>query len=182
MAIEKIALIAAIWPGYIIAYENSEGQMIQPSYNLEDLKRFRNFTLDHSVVMGWNTHKAIYDRLGKPLPRRHNIVLSKSKPSKDGITIVGSIEDALRESVRYNLQNNFKQELFVIGGASVYEQFMPLATHIYLTIIPEKIPRGVKTLNFPKMKESWEATSIGVGKTCSFWDFKKRENGIYNNC
>lgn len=91
-----------------------------------DLKRFKKITLGHSVIMG----KKTYDSLPvKPLPGRKNIIITDDPQDQFPDCIkVHSIEEALA-------QVNPEEESFIIGGASVYRQFLPLAERLYLTLI-----------------------------------------------
>mgnify|MGYP001283821339 CR=1 FL=1 len=93
----------------------------------EDRKFFRETTLDSAVLMG----RATLDSFpgGKPLPRRTNIVLSRDLAfHPDGVTVVRSTEDALREVKRFD-----SNKVFVIGGEIVYETFLPYCRYAYIT-------------------------------------------------
>ena len=92
----------------------------------DDLKRFKAITSGHTVVMGSKT----YDSLPfKPLPKRENVVITRNKALKiEGCTVVNSINDVV---TRYANE----EEIFVIGGANVYEQFLPFADKLYVTQI-----------------------------------------------
>lgn len=93
----------------------------------EDLKHFKSVTKGHAVIMGYNT----YLSLGSPLPNRANIVLSPDKELKiEGCVMASSIEEALTEA-----RKTEKNEIFIIGGASIYQQFISLADKLYLTLI-----------------------------------------------
>ena len=93
----------------------------------EDFKHFRSLTSGHVVVMGENTFRSI----GKPLPNRTNIVLSLDKGLVlDGCLVVHSVEDALRKA-----RESEKEEIFIIGGASIYRQFISFADRLYLTLV-----------------------------------------------
>ncbi len=99
-----------------------QGKM--PWHLSEDLRRFRAITWGKPVIMGRYTYEAI----GRPLPGRHNIVLTRSKHFRlDGCTLANSLEEGLA------LANS--QECMIIGGATLYEAAFPLATRLYLTII-----------------------------------------------
>jgi dihydrofolate reductase len=90
----------------------------------EDLKRFKEITLGHSVIMGRKT----FESIGKPLPNRKNIVITQDPQfNKEGVIIVNSIEDALEEAG--------KGEVFVIGGAQIYNQAIEIADKLYLTLV-----------------------------------------------
>jgi dihydrofolate reductase len=91
----------------------------------EDLKRFRRLTLGHAVVMGRRT----FDSIGKPLPGRDTIVVTRSREwSHPGCRAANSIEAALAA-----VQTS--QEVFVIGGAEIYALALPVARRLYMTEI-----------------------------------------------
>lgn len=91
----------------------------------KDLKFFKDITMGHPVVMGKNT----FDSLPKVLPGRKNIVLCPNEIINDEIEFYKSIRDFL---IKYQ---NFDGDIFIIGGASIYAQFIDLATSMYLTEI-----------------------------------------------
>lgn len=90
-----------------------------------DLKRFKKITSGHTIIMGRRT----FESLPGPLPKRRNIVIT-SKPGykAPGVEVVRSIEDSIKIADK-------KQENFVAGGSSIYEQFLPYADKLYLTDI-----------------------------------------------
>jgi dihydrofolate reductase len=88
------------------------------------MKFFKETTTGSTVIMGRKT----FESLPKALPNRRNIVISRNrKLSLDGAEVVGDIESALRASEGENV--------FIIGGGRIYEQFLPLADKLYLTEI-----------------------------------------------
>lgn len=89
----------------------------------DDMKFFRETTMGHPVIMGGKTYKSI----GRPLPKRENVVLSRSQPEGEGVVWVKNRAE-LDEYIRKD--DNLK---FIIGGASLYEQFLPEVETIYLT-------------------------------------------------
>ena len=96
-----------------------------PWHIAEDLKHFKRTTLDHVVIMGRKTHESI----GRPLPKRRNIVVTRSGAAFDGCETASSLEEAIA------LARETDDCPFIIGGASLYEEALPLATDIYLTKI-----------------------------------------------
>ncbi len=91
-----------------------------------DLKRFKQITLGHPVIMGRLTFEAI----GKPLPGRTNIVVSRNSAYQpEGCVVVDSIEAAISHSCR------LADEVFVIGGSTLYEATLPIADNLYITQI-----------------------------------------------
>lgn len=113
-----ISLIAAVGKNNELGLDN---HLI---FNIPgDLKFFRNITLGKTVVMGRKT----YESIGKPLPKRINIVVSNSLKETDGITIINSFEEVLEKYL------NSDEEVFIIGGESLYNYFINYAQNIYLT-------------------------------------------------
>jgi dihydrofolate reductase len=112
----------------------------------EDLKRFKKLTLGNTVIMGKKTWESLPRR---PLPGRKNIVLTDiSGESVDSAVTAYSIGDALEEC-------NKQDEIFVIGGGSVYRQFMPVADRLYISHVHKTAPADVY---FPEIDPViWEA-------------------------
>jgi dihydrofolate reductase len=113
-----------------------------------DLKRFRQITLNHTVIMGKNTYLSLPVR---PLKNRRSIVITDNPSDRfDGCTTVFSVEDAIK-----NCAEN--EESFVIGGASVYRQFLPHTGTLYLTRIHRSFDADTF---FPDLvAEDWEEIS-----------------------
>ena len=132
-----ITLIAAIGKNRELGYKN---HLI---WNIpEDLKFFKNKTLNHIVVMGKNT----YLSLPKKLANRHNIVISKSLVIDDpDIEVIPSCDIFLEK------YKNFDEEIFIIGGESVYKYFINIADRMYLTIINDSSKSDVY---FPEFNNS----------------------------
>ncbi|MBA4319713.1 MAG: diacylglycerol kinase [Flavobacterium sp.] len=121
----KICLIAAVAENRAIGKDNKLLWHIP-----RDLKRFKEVTSGHPVIMGLKT----YESLGKPLPRRTNIVLFPEKGKKiEGCIVCNSIEDAIRTA-----KEKDSDEIFIIGGGMVYAQTIGLADKLYLTIVEGK--------------------------------------------
>lgn len=94
----------------------------------EDLKYFKEVTNGKVVVMGYTTYLSLPKR---PLINRVNIVLSQSVNHIEGAIVLDSIASVLD----YVNTNHLNEEIFIIGGASVYKQFMPYADKLYITHI-----------------------------------------------
>jgi dihydrofolate reductase len=89
----------------------------------EDLRRFRELTTGHTVIMGRRT----FETIGHPLPHRRNIVITRQPGyAAAGCIMAGSLEEALRLAGQ-------EQEVFICGGGEIYRQALPLAQRIYLT-------------------------------------------------
>lgn len=124
----------------------------QPLYLKEDLARFKQLTSGGVVVMGRKTFEAILKKLGKPLPNRTNIVVTRQKDfSFPGCVVCHSVEEALGEAEKTGKQ------IFVIGGAQLFEQTLPLAERLELTEIHEELDGDVF---FPAFdKKVWREVS-----------------------
>ena len=116
----KLSLIAAMADNRVIGIEN------RLPWNLPaDMKWFRQHTLGKPVIMGRKT----FESIGKALPQRTNIVVSRDETfSAPGCQVVGDLAAAL-EAVKD------AEEAMVIGGASFYQQTLPRADRLYLTLI-----------------------------------------------
>ena len=91
----------------------------------EDLKFFKEKTENTAIIMG----RATYDSIGRPLPNRKNIVMTKSIQGREGVTEVSSIEKALEEAIEYS------KTVSVIGGEYIYKEFLEMASEMLLTEI-----------------------------------------------
>jgi dihydrofolate reductase len=96
-----------------------------------DLKRFKTLTMGHHIVVGRHT----FESIGKPLPGRHTIVLtSRHNLSAAGCMTVDSLEGAL------NLARQIgESEVFICGGARVFQHALPIADRFYLTVVHAKV-------------------------------------------
>ncbi|OGC84455.1 hypothetical protein A3F55_00380 [Candidatus Adlerbacteria bacterium RIFCSPHIGHO2_12_FULL_53_18] len=98
----------------------------------EDLKRVKRLTMGHPIIMGRKTHKSI----GRPLPGRTNIVITRDSGYKaEECIVVHSLQEAIEKA-----QEVEKEEVFIFGGAQIYEQALPLADRLYLTLIDDEKP------------------------------------------
>jgi dihydrofolate reductase len=123
MAKPRVSLIAALARNLVIGRDNGI-----PWHLPDDLKRFKQLTLGHPLVMGRKTFESILAIAGKPLPGRESIVVTRSaRYSPPGCRIVPSLDAALAAAGA--------NEVFVIGGGELYALAMPLAERLYLTEI-----------------------------------------------
>ena len=100
----------------------------------EDLKRFKNLTYGNTVVMGRRTWESLPR---KPLPGRKNIVITDIPDERfEGAETAYSIDDALAKCEK-------DKEIFIMGGGSIYRQFMPLADRLYITHVHKKAPADI---------------------------------------
>ena len=134
----RVSIIVAMDIGRVIGKENKLLWYIP-----DDLKRFKTLTLGHPVIMGRKTFESIVASLGKPLPGRTNIVITRddtysqtvAKQDLDmsGVIIVHSLEEALEKAKEID-----NQEIFIGGGAQIYEQALPHVDRLYLTLIDDE--------------------------------------------
>lgn len=115
-----INIIAAMGKNRVIGKDNK-----LPWHISDDLKNFKKLTSGNVVVMGRKT----FESIGKPLPNRVNIVISSSMPETEGIIVCHDIPSALEKARSYN------KEIFIIGGATIYQQTIPWADRMYLSYV-----------------------------------------------
>ncbi|SEG89627.1 dihydrofolate reductase [Thermomonospora echinospora] len=94
-----------------------------------DLRRFRRLTSGHAVVMGRLTHESILSRLGRPLPGRTSVVVSRTLREAPGVLVAPSVPEALRIA----REQETGGQIFVIGGASVYREALDAVDRVHLT-------------------------------------------------
>ena len=114
-----VSLIVAVARNRVIGVDNR-----LPWHLPDDLRRFRAHTWGKPIVMGRRTHESI----GRPLPGRRNIVITRRGPVSEGCERAGSLRDALALTAE-------APETVVIGGARCYREALPLAGRLYLTRI-----------------------------------------------
>lgn len=132
-----------------IAENNAIGKDNQLLWHLPaDLKHFKQITTSHTIIMGRKT----YDSIGKPLPNRRNIVITRNEGLQiPGTEVTGNIEDALALCTG-------EEEVFIIGGAELYRSTMDIVDRIYLTMVHEHY---VADAFFPEIDFSrWEETNV----------------------
>jgi len=132
-----ISLIAAMAENRVIGRDNSI------PWNLPaDLKRFKEITMGHPLIMGRKT----YENIGRPLPGRKTIIISRKQDYRaEGCIVQHSLQDALADCAG-------EKEVFICGGSEVYLQTLPLASRIYLTIIHREIDGDAR---FPMIPEDF---------------------------
>ncbi|MGE3530134.1 MAG: dihydrofolate reductase [Methyloceanibacter sp.] len=119
-----------------------------------DLRRFRELTIGHAVIMGRKT----FDSIGKPLPNRFNIVLSKDKRNgPEGVTWVTSAEDAVFLADYWSICRG-KDDFFVIGGDNIYSMFAKkdFYNKVYLTEVFAANIRGDAFFDLNFDKRTWK--------------------------
>ncbi|MGD6777487.1 dihydrofolate reductase [Sutcliffiella horikoshii] len=115
-----------------------------------DLAYFKKVTMGSTIVMGRKT----YESIGKPLPYRRNIILSRQDFHAEGCETLHSLEEVQQ-------LNKDGEELFIIGGAHIFKEALPIADFLYLTYIDEEF---VGDTYFPEINEQdWELLSSEKG-------------------
>src|SRR5438045_5272652 len=115
-----ITAVVAMSENHVIGYKNT-----LPWHMPADLKHFKKITLDKPVLMGRKTHESI----GKPLPGRCNIVITRDPDFRAlGCVVVNSMDSALQAA-------SYSEEVFIIGGAQLFASMLPRIQRIYMTII-----------------------------------------------
>lgn len=126
----EVVIVAAVASNGVIGHD---GEL--PWHHPEDLAHFKDLTMGHPVIVGRHTYESIVDRLGEPLPGRVSVVLSRSIESlPDGAVVARSVEDALAAAQDAGTQDDIDAGVvYVIGGATVYEQLLPVADRMVRT-------------------------------------------------
>ena len=147
-AAPRIVLIVAVAENGVIGRDNG-----MPWRLPGDLRHFKKTTLGKPVIMGRRT----FESIGKPLPGRPNIVLTRDTSFRsEGVQVARNIDEAMSLAEREAMKLN-AEEIAVIGGGEVYAQALPRAARIYLTEV-HGTPDG--TAHFPKLDRSeWTETS-----------------------
>jgi dihydrofolate reductase len=132
-----ISLIVAAADNGIIGRDNA-----LPWHLPEDLKRFKRITMGKPIVMGRKT----FDSIGKPLPGRQNIVVTRdSNYHREGVTVAHSVEGAVTAA-------GAAQEIMIIGGADLFRLFLPSASRVHLTRVHGDVDGDVR---WEPLDESW---------------------------
>ncbi len=113
----------------------------------EDQARFKELTMGHTVIMGRLTWESLPARV-RPLPGRRNVVVTRHADyMADGATVVTRLEDAVADGPAW-----------VIGGAQIYAQALPLATRCEVTEVEIDLPRRAEDAVAPVLDEAWTGT------------------------
>ena len=129
----RISLIVAMAENRVIG---RDGRL--PWHLPKDLKRFKKLTVGHPMVMGRKT----FESIGRPLPKRRSLVLSRDPAYRPpGAEVAASLPEALARLAA-------DEEAFVIGGARVFAEALPLAERLYLTLVHAEVAGDVR---FPEI-------------------------------
>jgi len=150
-----ITIIAAV------ASNNALGKDNQLIWHLPaDLKRFKKVTLGHHIIMGRKT----FESLGKPLPKRTTIIITRNKDYKqEGCIVVNSLQQAIEAA-------KADENPYILGGAEIYKQAIKIADKLDLTLVDQSFEADVF---FPKI-------DFTIWREAAREDFKADENNNYN--
>ena len=125
----EIILIAAVSKDKVIGKQGGIPWKIK-----EDLSFFKEKTLNSPIIMG----RATYESIGRPLPNRLNIVMTRSVKNTEGVTEVTSVEKAI-EAASINRDSS---RVYIIGGQNIYKEFLPIAHRMIITEVDLYIKDG----------------------------------------
>lgn len=160
-----ISAIAAVDADFGIGYDNQLLECIP-----EDLRYFKTLTTDHAIIMGRKT----YDSLPKkPLPNRLNIIVTTNKQENSEFVKYMS----LQEAQEYAAIAKIEDEIFIIGGASIYDAFLPMCDKVYLTEIQKSHDKV--DAYFPTIKEGkgWACLESSELKTYDGVSYQFKQYG-----
>jgi dihydrofolate reductase len=159
----KLSLVAAVAKNGVIGSKNG-----LPWYIPEDLKHYKQVTMGHTMVMGRKTFESILKSLGKPLPGRKNVVITRTADYSvpEGVLVFPNIDSAL-EAV------NDDGEVFINGGGEIYNQTIDKVEKLYLTEVHEDKDGDVF---FPKYdKTKWREISREDREGFSWVEYERLE-------
>jgi dihydrofolate reductase len=135
----RISAVVAMSENHVIGVQNK-----LPWHMPADLQHFKTITINKPVMMGRKT----YESIGRPLPNRLNVIISRDPSFKaDGCSVYHSVDDAMSA-----IKNN--EEIFIIGGAILFSEMLPRIKRIYLTVIHEHVEGDAF---FPELnKKEWK--------------------------
>lgn len=157
-----LAIISAVSENDVIGYKGNLPWKID-----EDMKRFKELTLGKPVIMGRKTYESIPEKF-RPLPHRPNIVLTSQQDFQvpDRVDVVHSKEAAIEKAESYN------NLAYIIGGESVYREFLPLANRIEITCVHKEVEGDAF---FPKINwDDWEETKREDFEKYSFLTYERK--------
>ena len=139
----EIILIAAVSKDRVIGKQGGIPWKIK-----EDLSFFKEKTLNSPIIMG----RATYNSIGRPLPNRLNIVMTRSAKKTEGVTEVTSVKEAVETASK----NKNSSKVYVIGGENIYKEFLPIAHRMIITEVELDIEGG--DTFFPEITKEWQET------------------------
>ena len=160
-----VSIVVAISENHVIGKDN---KLLW--YLPNDLKHFKEITAGHTILMGRKT----FESVGKPLPKRRNIIITRQDINIEGCEVVNSIEAAL------SLAKD-EQEVFITGGAEIYKQSLHLTDRIYLTIVHKKFEGDsfFPEINKHEWKEVFREDHHADDKNSLPYSFVTLERGVH---
>lgn len=129
----KVTAIVAMSENNCIGKDND-----LPWHIPEDLKRFKALTLGKPVIMGRKTFESIVDRIGKPLPGRINVIVTRQDLEIPQVLVFSDLNSAISHAKDLAVKEG-QDEVIIGGGAQIYEQALPLCDRIYLTKVHQHV-------------------------------------------
>ena len=123
-----ISLIVGMTKARVIGNNNT-----LPWHISDDLKNFKKLTEGKVVIMGRKTYESLPPKF-RPLPNRHNIVVSKSVNEINGAEVASDLSEAIEKAKKHH------KEIFIIGGAMIFSQAMPFVDTMYISYIKKEYP------------------------------------------
>ena len=172
---ELVGIVAVARNGVI----GRDGEM--PWHLPDDLRRFKRHTMDHPVIVGWVTYESILESLGEPLPGRTTVVLtSRDLETPENVLVAHDLESALEAAEtaaeeRHGDPNvpDDPDRIFVAGGGTVYEAFLPAMDRLLVTEVAME-PDG--DTRFPDLNpEEWREVSREERDGYAFLEYVRRE-------
>jgi len=127
----------------------------------EDLRHFKRLTLGHAIIMG----RATYESIGRPLPGRRTIVLSRRLAAPPGVEIAASLEEGIARA------RETDEAPRIVGGGEVYREALPLATRIHLTEV-DRVVEG--DTFFPELDAGWVEVEAIPGEGVVYRTLERR--------
>jgi len=159
--VQKVIIVAVSENGVI----GKDGDI--PWHYPEDLKHFKEKTMDHPVIMGSSTYRSLPEDF-KPLPGRKNIVLTRSGIEADeSVSVANSLDEA------WNIAEAHDEKAFIIGGATIYEQTLEEVDKLVLTRIHQEYDGDTF---FPDWKEeNWKEVKRDDRDELSFLEYVRKQ-------
>ncbi len=125
-----------------------------PRHHPADLQHYKRLTTGHTIETGRKTFQSI----GRPLPGRRTVVITRNSDfGAEDVTVVSSLNEALRTAEQDPFETDGQVEVFVVGGGEIYREALPLAARMYLTRVHTVVDGNVR---FPEFtEEEWELRS-----------------------
>nr|AIA18820.1 Dihydrofolate reductase [uncultured bacterium] len=157
----KISIFAALSENHVIGVKGG-----LPWHIPDDFKRMKEVTMGHTIVMGRKT----YESIGRVLPKRTNIIISRDPDYKvDGGIVRLSLDEALTEAKKHETD-----EIFIFGGGQIFEQAMPITDKLYLTIVHKNIEGDTYFPDYSMfIKKVFEQKGTSNGFDYTFLELKK---------